>query len=223
MEGMIKELESSRVYTDERIINGILNRRDESLPYLARLTSSREHWLSQHLVQVPLCAIHLLAMMEDYTARIAINTALIEYHYYTEYWITEDAPGVLAYIGTSAIPTLIPLLNYEDADLFVRNSATRALVIIAKHNPQTKSKIVSEIKDVVQNEIDIDVRTMLVDNLLDLRDPHLFQYLENLLKTGFITTEFSDLDCLLGVYAGTLSSHLDIIDPLCIFSYKRGW
>ena len=223
MEEMIKELVSSGIETDERIVNGILNRRNESLPYLARLATSSENWLDFTPPADPVCVIHLLAKMEDYTARLAINAALLEYYDYTEDWLTEAAPYVLAYIGASAIWTLIALMGYKDTDMFVRNTAAHALVIIANHHPQTKPEIVSAIKDLAQNENDIDVRTLLVDNLLDLRDPHLYKYLENSLKSGFITRDFFTLQHLRDVYTGKIPvTRLHIIDPLRIFSYKGG-
>ena len=88
-----------------------------------------------------------------------------------------------------------------------------------KH-PETKSKIVASIKDVAQKEPNIDIRTTLVDTLVDLRDPDLYEYLKNSLKTGFITEDFFRLGDLDDIYAGRLPTCGAPKDPIYIFKPK---
>lgn len=170
---------------------------------------------------VPIAAIHLLAKMKHYRAQLAINTAILGHHEETGDWLTEDMPHVLAYMGVGAIRTLTALMQYRDTDRFVRIGAATALITIAGNNPEEKPGIVASIKDAALHEDDINTRTLLVDTLVDLKDPDLLAYLKNSLETNFITNDYFHLEDIDGTYADLLHTRcIDNVDPLYIFEYR---
>ena len=219
--GMISTLESDGIHTDEKTVCGILDMGEESFHILARLATDDEYWNDLDGGRlVPICAIHLLAKMKHYGAHLAINTAIMGHYEETDDWLTEDMPYVLAHMGVGAIPTLTALMRYDGADMFVRGGAANALIMIAVDNPEVKPGIVASIKDAARNEADIEMRTVLVNVLLDLKDPDLYGYLKDSLERGFILDDYFDLDYLDGAYAGVYNPSCgDPIDPLYIFSY----
>ena len=222
MASMISILESDGIYTDEKTVRGILEMGEESFHLLAQLATDDEYWndLDDDSL-VPICAIHILAKMKHYRAQLVINTAIIKHYEETGDWLTEDMPYVLAHMGVGAIPTLTALMRYDGADIFVRGGTAGALIMIAMDNPEVKSGIVASIKDAAQNEADIVTRTVLVNVLLDLKDPDLYGYLKDSLETGFILDDYFDLDYLDGAYAGTFNPSRGVpMDPLYIFSYS---
>ena len=215
---MISTLEVSGLDTKKEIVDGLLDRKDESFPLLARLATSREYWYNDSVDRwSPICAIHLLSKMKHYQAQLAVNSAILEYYDDTDDWLTEDMPYVLAHMGVGAIPTLTALMRYDGTDMFVRGMAAEALVMIIKKHPETKPKIVASIMGAAQKEPDIKVRTILVDALVDLLDPDLYDYLRDSLKTGFIEqTAFNQHD-LDQMYADQDPSRGDGKDPMYIF------
>ena len=218
---MISVLEWDGIYTDEETVCGILEMGEESFHLLAQIATDDEYWddLDDYW-QVPICAIHLLAKMKHYRAYLAINTAIMGHYEETGDWLTEDMPYVLAHMGVDAIPTIAALMRYDGADTFVRGSAAEALIMIAMDNPDAKPGIVASIKDTAQNEADITTRTVLVNVLLDLKDPDLYGYLKDSLEKGFIHDDYFDLDYLDDAYAGVYNlPRRDPRDPLYIFSY----
>ena len=215
---MIAELESSGLDTRKDIVNGILDRKDESFPFLAKLATSWEYWHSDSVDEwSPICAIHLLAKMKHYRAQLAINSAILEYYDDTDDWLTQDMPYVVAHMGVGAIPTLTALMRHGDTDMFVRGMAAHALIMIIKKYPETKSKIVASIMSAAQKESDIETRTMLVDSLVDLLDPDLYGYLFDSAKTGFIEPIAFTHHDLGKIYASKRSSRGVAKDPLYIF------
>ena len=220
---MVATLESDGIDTRLKVLNHIISRKEETFPLLANIATGRQYWEDPpHSAWAPICAIHLLAKMEHYRAQLAIITAILEFYEYTDDWLTEDAPYVLAHMGTGAIRTLTGLMRYKDTDKFVRGEATRSLVMIAKKNQNEKPGIIASIKDAAQNETDIYVRSLLVDSLLDLREPSLREYLENSLKTGFIRDDFFSLENVDRVYAGKMQRLRNKPrDPLYIFENKN--
>ena len=160
--------------------------------------------------------------MKHYRAQLAVNSAILEYKY-TGDWLTEDARKPLAYMGVGAVPALIAFMRYRDTNMYVRNAVARALIIITKMHPETKSRIVASIMDAVQAESDIDTRAILVDSLVDLEDPSLYDYLRNSVKTGFITSDSFSLHYIECGYGTSYSPRPDLETPLYIFGpdYKN--
>ena len=215
---MIAEMESSGVDTRREIVEGILDRQDESFPLLARFVTLREHWYDGAAdAWSPVCALHLLAKMKHYRAQLAINSTVMAYYEVIGDWLTEDMPYVLAHMGAGAVPTLIALMQHGDADMFVRGMTAEALVMITRAHPETKPRIVASIMDAARKESDIEVRTLLVYAMVDLADPDLQDYFRDSLEDGFITNKVFDMDDVDMVNETRHTSRGDARDPLYIF------
>ena len=219
-EGLVDELRMRGPHTDEETVSAILATGDEAFPHLARLATHKESW-NGDVPWAPPCAVHLLATMKHYRAQLAISAALLECHEYFDDWLTEDMPHALAHMGVGAIPTLASVMAHSATDDYVRSGAARALAMIATRHPESKPGIVGSIRQAARDEGDISMRTMLVDSLLDLRDPGLYGYLRDSLESGFITPDFFDLNTLDSVYAkGSDRLERRPRDPLYVFSYR---
>ncbi len=217
----IRVLESEGMHADEEVVRGILDAREETFPHLARIATYDEYWKA-HNAWAPVCAIHLLAKIGHYRAQLAVNAAILDHYEETGDWLTDDAPYILAHMGTGAIPSTTALMRHVGADTYVRCAAAEALVITASKHPEARPGIVASIKDAAQREADDGTRMMLVDSLLDLRDPDLYEYLKDAVETRFIRSDFYDVSTLDQVYAGSLpTSRVDnSMDPMDIFSYR---
>ena len=222
--GMIEELERLAAFTGEATVNGILENMHETLPILAHMTATEEYWHdSERYTWAPVCAIHLLAKINNPEARKAISESLIKYYDYTADWLTEDAPHILAYMGADAVEMLTGIIRNNNANMFVRGTAASALIMIAIKHPELKQDIIASIKDTARDESDIMIRTLLVDCLVDLRDQDLYGYLKDAVETGYISDEMYDICDLDDAYSGKSIHAHDMTprDPLGIFAYKN--
>jgi hypothetical protein len=197
----------------------------DSFKYLAKIATYQEYWDddSPHSPWAPICAIHLLAKIGDYKSQLAINSTLVQYHDDDGGlgdFLMDNTPHILAHISNDATHLLALMLNDKTINEYVRNTAARSLVIIAAAHPESKPKVIQAIKNVAQKESNINTRTMLVDSLVDLKDPDLYSYLKDSITTGFITEDFFDLSWLDAIYAEKEYAQCDITprNPLNIFS-----
>ena len=218
---MVRTLYLAGIYTDKKIVDGILARED-SFPLLARIATSQEFWDDPHSEPwAPICAIHLLAKMKHYRAQLAVNTATMQHPDDSDDWLTEDAPYVMAHMGTGAIRTLAALMLYGGAGMYVRIGAAAALSMIARDHPETGPGIIASVKTAIQNEDDTPTRSMMASALLDLKNPDLYEYLRNLLESGLVSTDFFDMKFVDELYAGKHAPSRDRPrDPLYIFTYR---
>lgn len=226
---MIKVLESEGFNTSEEIVNGILDKKEEAFPLLARLATCDEYWDDGGgNLLAPICAIHLLAKIGHYRAQLAISAAMMEHHGDTGDWLTEDSPQVLAHMGAGAIRTLLALMNDADAYLFVRDSAARALCTIASEHPEEKPGIIASIKETIRNDEDLEIVSLLAYAMFQLGDPETYEYLKRLVEANFVDPFFFDQRDLDDVRTGRRPPpHLESWDPMYMFSddnpYKINW
>ena len=210
--------------TRKDIVNGILDRKGESFPLLALYATSPECWYDDSIDGwYTVCAIHLLAKMKHYRAQLAINSALLESYDDVGDWLTVDLPYVLAYMGVGAIPTLTALMQYDDADMFVRIAAAQALVMIIRKHPKAKSGVVASIMDTVQKDPDIAVRSFLVSALVDLLDPDLYGYFRDLMRTDLVADDILTMDGIDRRYETRRPAYDAARDPMYLFEpqYKK--
>lgn len=158
--------------------------------------------------------------MNNYKSQLAINSALVEYYDDSSDWMIEEMPYIVAHMGPDAIRMLTLMLQNSVVDPYIRNGMARALIMIIIKNPETKQQIIQIIKETAQKESDKTIRMFIVNPLLDLRDPDLYQYLKDFIQTGFIADDFCDLEWLDVVHDGNDYRNNDITprDPLDIFS-----
>ena len=218
MQDPIRELAESGFGADAQTVNRITEMGDAAFSELARLATAGPDGEANR------CAVHLLAVLGHYRAQLAINSFLLEVYEDEDEWITEHLPGVLAYMGPGAVAALSGLVRHPKADMWARNAAGRALVSICLDHPEHKPGVIEAIKGAVADEKDLEVRTWLADCLVDLIDPDLYEYYENLLLTGAITSDVIDTRCLDQMYAGEMDPQaLEPVDPTELFVEIRKW
>ena len=224
VEAGIRTLVFNGLHTDEETVRGILDAGEEAFPRLARVATYDEYWRARN-GWAPICAIHLLAEIGHRWAPLAVNTAILDRHGDTGDWLLEEAPHVLARMGPGAVPATAALMRHACTDAYVRVAAAEALVITALRHQDAKPGIVASIRDAAQREADADMRMMLVDSLLNLRDPDLYGYLRDAVETGFISSDYYDVPTLDDVYEGRLppSTTSSPVELLRIFSYHPGY
>ena len=219
MQDPIRELAESGFETDAGTVEKITEMGDSAFPDLARLATEGPDGEGSK------SAVHLLAVLGHYRAQLAINSFLLEvYKDGDDDWVTEHLPRVLAHMGPGAVEALSGLVRHPKADMWARHAAGRALVSTALDHPEHKADVIEAIKEAVAGEKDLEARTWLAECLLDLVDPDLYEYYENLLLTGTITSDVVSADNLEQIYAGELPPHdLKQEDPLELFEETRRW
>ena len=203
IESMIDELKQQGPKINDDLISAILERKEESFFHLAQFVTSRENWdtLSVHPWS-PFCAISILAKMKDYRALLAINTAIIEYAEYMDDWLLCDAPGVLAYMGHDAVDQLVKIVGDDNINSHVRTGAETALLIIGSKNLEMMQPIIASIKQCVANEQDISIRDDILGHLLYLNNSNIRKYVDDLVDSGFATSECYELSDMEGMLNG---------------------
>ncbi len=218
----LEKFKSHGINTDENIIRYILDNKEELFVPLAKIATSLEQWRDlDDSTYIPICAIHLLSTMGHYRAHLATISATIEYFECAGDWLTEYAVSVLAHMGVDAIWMLSAIVQNNNMDQFIRDTAARALVMIAIEHKEVKSDVITTIQKAIQNETNSMIRAVIVSSLLDLKDPDLYEYLKNLLKTGFISNTFFDINDLDRIYANK-DRHIGPPrrNPLDVFTYR---
>ena len=218
MEDPIRKLSKSGFRTDAETVKKIAEMGEAAFPELARLATAAPDSDGNR------CAVHFLAALGHYRAQLAINSFLLEVYREEDVWVNEELPGVLAYMGPGAVPSLSGMVLHRKARMWARHSAGRAMVSIALDHPEQKAGVIETIKEAVAGEKDIWVRTWLAECLLDLIDPDLYEYYEDLLNSGTITSDVSGIDVLEQTYAGLMNPQAaESIDPLDLFGGTRWW
>ena len=220
MEDPIRELSKSGFETDAETVEKIAKMGEAAFPELARLATAAPDGVGNR------SAVHLLALLGHYRAQLAINSFLLQVYKegVGDDWISADLPGVLAHMGPGAVGALSGLLGHPKADMWARHSAGRAMVSIALDHPEQKAGVIETVKEAVAGEKDIEVRTWLAECLLDLIDPDLYEYYENLLNSGTITSDVSGIDVLEQTYTGEMGAQAaGPQDPMALFKETRKW
>ena len=219
MEELIRALAESGFEADAGAVGGITELGDAAFAGLARLATDGPDG------DGPKSAVHLLAVLGHYRAQLAINSFLLQVYEDDpgDDWITEDLPGVLAYMGPGAVGALSGLVRHPEADMWARQAAARALASIAIDHPEHRPGVIEAVKGAVAEEKDIETRTLLAESLVNLVDPDLYEYHENLLLTGAITSKVSGVDVLEQIYTGEMEpGSIKPKDPTELFERTRG-
>ena len=219
VEGPIRKLAKHGFGADAGTVEKIAKMGEAAFPDLARLATEGPDG------EGPTSAVHLLAVLGHYRAQLAITSFLLEvYEDGDDDWVIEDLPRVLAYMGPGAVAALSGLVRHSQADMWVRHSAGRALTSIALDHPEHRPGVIRAIKEAVRDEKDPEARTWVAECLLDFVDPDLYEYYENLLLTGTITSDVVNADDLERIYTGEFLPHdLTPRDPLELFEETRRW
>ena len=178
---LIRDLLSRGSEASEDTVTGILEGGGDSFWHLAEIATDGRYWRDPDPdTERSTCAIHLLAELGGRRSLLAINSVLVEYHDDMGNWLTEDMPYVLAHMGPAAVPALTLAMGERSLDIFVRDGMARALVMIAGTHPDTRPGIVQSIMGMIRDEPDIQARSLFVNCLVGLKDPHMYWYLRGL-------------------------------------------
>ena len=192
-EEMIRILGLAGAATSERVVNGLLEKGEEAFPHLARIATFEEYWYGEEYSgSAPLGAIHILAMVNHYPARLAIISAMIDNSDDEGDWLTEDMPYVLAHTGADAMWMLDGVARNRDLDEVVRETAMRAMVMIARSHPEMKRDTIATIRDAAGGEEDEMTRSGFMECLIDFEDPEQDEYVKDAIRTGFVSAGCMD-------------------------------
>lgn len=219
-EDLAARLAESGFETGPETVSRIAGMGERAFSRLARMAASGPAEYGDEA----LCAVHFLAALGHYRAQLAINSFLVGRYRddVDDDWVTATLPGIIAHMGPGTIASASGLMRHSKADMYVRGSAARALAGIALDHPDKKPGIIETIKGAIREEKDRKTRMFLADSLLDLVDPDLYLYHENLLLTGAIDDDMYDIGTLEEIYQGSMGPHaVESEDPLLFFEQCR--
>ena len=130
--------------TDFNIIEQILSRKDEALPYIIEIAQNYKYWFpddGEYASWTPVCALHLLSVIGGPEAINAFINSIKEYYIDTYDWETEDMPAVLANFGIEAFENIKDMLLDNDVDEFVRSWSCKSTIFDFRKVSRSKRKI----------------------------------------------------------------------------------
>ncbi|MEM2760742.1 MAG: DUF1186 domain-containing protein [Nitrososphaerales archaeon] len=226
MGSLITKLAKLGPETDKSTLDEILARREEAIPYLAKVATEEEYWEMEHgkdySIWAPISAIHLLSVIGGKAAEGAIEQAIRKYYEDTEDWLTEDMPSVLASLGPNAFDMLAGMVKERELDEWVRDGAARALLMVSRKHPEVRERAVQLLRDAIASEQDMNARTLLLDVLIEFKDKESLPFVKSFFDRNMVDTFDLPYSEVLNVYAGEYD-HLehDIAkDPMGIFEEK---
>ncbi len=220
IQSLISKLIRSGVNISTETAESILQRKDEALPYLVDIVKSDRYWRSDGVEAfAPISAMHLLALIGGKEALDAVVHATYNYDEEMGDWLTEDLPSILAHFGADAYATLLNTVSDGRLEPFARNSVARALHAISRKDQSLRKQTVDTLKKAILSERDCLARTLLVDVLIEFKDPDTLQFVRSLFETGLIDTSTLMIEEVEGVYAGEYDDilHRDDADPMDLF------
>ena len=183
--------------TDFNIIEQILSRKDESLPYIIEIAQDEYYWFpddGEYSSWTPVCALHLLSVIGGTEAINAFIKSVKEYYDDTGDWITEDMPAILANFGIEAFENIRDLLlDKEEVDRFVRADAARALFLISEKYPKAREKSIKTLRDAISSENDEVARSCFMYELVHFKDHDSLPFIEFYFKNDMIDNSLIDL------------------------------
>jgi SEC-C motif/Protein of unknown function (DUF1186) len=203
--------------TDFNIIEQILSRKDESLPYIIDMAQDDKYWFpdgGEYSSWTPVCALHLLSVIGGPEAINAFINSIKEYYDDTDDWETEDMPAILANFGIEAFENIKDMLLDNDVDEFVRAGAARALFLISEKYPDTREKSIQTVRDAISSENDEVARSCFMYELVHFKDHDSLPFIEFYFKNDMIDNSLMDLGDALDYYYGNGSDFNSLSNTL---------
>lgn len=143
----------------------------DDVPELVRMATDRTLWEieSDRLeVWAPIHAWRALGQLHA-EAAVAPLTQLFDER--DSDWVSEEMPKVYAMLGPAAIPVLADYLTDASHAVWARNTAVDCLLEIARSHPESRDACVAPMLKQLESfaENDIDLNTILIGDLLDLK------------------------------------------------------
>ena len=143
----------------------------DDVPELIRMATDPAFWeleSEQLEVWAPIHAWRSLGQLQAEAAIVPLTQLLGEHD---SDWITEEIPKVYALLGAAAIPVLADYLTDASHETLGRNTASDCLLDIARAHPESRDACVAPMLQQLESftENDIDLNTILIGSLLDLK------------------------------------------------------
>ena len=191
--------------TDFNIIEQILSRKDEALPYIIEIAQDNKYWFpddGEYSSWTPVCALHLLSVIGGPEAINAFINSIKEYYIDTDDWETEDMPAILANFGIEAFDDIKEMLLDNDVDEFVRAGAARALFLISEKYPDAREKSIQTVRDAISFENDEVARSCFMYELVHFKEHDSLPFIEFYFKNDMIDDGLMTLEDVLDYYYG---------------------
>ena len=191
--------------TDFNIIEQILSRKDEALPYIIEIAQNYKYWFpddGEYASWTPVCALHLLSVIGGPEAINAFINSIKEYYIDTDDWETEDMPAILANFGIEAFENIKDMLLDNDVDEFVRAGAARALFLISEKYPDAREKSIQTVRDAISSENDEVARSCFMYELVHFKEHDSLPFIEFYFKNDMIDDGLMTLEDVLDYYYG---------------------
>ena len=104
----INYLINFKTKTPLKIIQNILDKREDVLPYLINVLETDRYW---NLPWIPICVIHILSVIGGNQALQSIVQTIKKHYNDTGDWLTEEMSSILAQFGPEAFDTIIEMIR----------------------------------------------------------------------------------------------------------------
>ncbi|MDR4512958.1 MAG: DUF1186 family protein [Nitrososphaeraceae archaeon] len=202
--------------TDLDIVDQILSRKNEALPYIAKIAQDDEYWYSEdgeYASWTPVCALHLLSVIGGKEAINAFLNSIKTNYDDTGDWITEDMPAILANFGIEGFDNIKELLIDKKVDPFVRAGAARALFLISEKYPDVRDSSLQTLRDAISSESNDITRSCFMYDLVHFKDRDSLPFIEFYFENDMIDDSLMSMDEVLEYYYGK-SSELNSLNNI---------
>jgi SEC-C motif len=204
-----------------KIIQHILDKRKDALPYLINILETDRYW---NLPWIPICVIHILSVIGGNQALQSIVKTIKKHYIDTEDWLTEEMSSILAQFGPEAFDTLVEMIRDRHLDIWIREGALRSLAMIAKNNnPEIRTKSIPILKEIIVKEQKKENRTILLNEFIELKDKDSIIFVKSLFERKMVNESDVTFDECIKVLNGEFNylEHTAIRDPLEIFGNSK--
>lgn len=143
----------------------------DDVPELIRMATDSAFWSLENEALEVWAPIHAWRSLGQLHAEAAIAPLTQLFHEQDSDWVTEELPKVYAMLGPAAIPVLADYLSDASHESLARNTAVDCLLYIARSHPESRDACVAPMLQQLESfaENDIDLNTILIGDLLDLK------------------------------------------------------
>lgn len=175
------------LYVNKTLALEIAGRKD-AVFWLRRLIQKGIYWYSGYPGDAwsPIHAIHILALIKS---KEALELLLDVVRYRGEDlsdWLTENVPSLLVAFGD--IERLKEFARDETLEPFARGTATTALAVLARKNPEYKNEVIEYLKELLENTRDPVFAGNVINDLLSFHDTSVMPAIKRAFKEGRVDT-----------------------------------
>ena len=216
----INYLINFKTKTPLKIIQNILDKREDALQYLINILETDRYW---NLPWIPICVIHILSVIGGNQALQSIVKTIKKHHNNTGDWLTEEMSSIIAQFGSDAFDTLVEIIKDHHLDIWIREGALRSLAMIAKNNPEIKTRSIPILKEILVEEQKKENRTILLNEFIEFKDKDSIPFVKSLFERKMVNESNVTIDEYIQVLNGEFEylEHTAVRDPLGIFGNSK--